>query len=126
MEFNPVVTSVIVLCILCLFRVNVLFSLMISSIIAGILAKMPVSKIMDLFISGMGQNSETALSYILLGALAAAMTHTGLTEVLSIKIAEFIKGNKYLLIGVLVIISIRRGYLSFDIVTFYVLCLCFH
>ena len=94
MEFNPVVTSVIVLCILCLFRVNVLFSLMISSIIAGILAKMPVSKIMDLFISGMGQNSETALSYILLGALAAAMTHTGLTEVLSIKIAEFIKQKR--------------------------------
>lgn len=106
MEFNPVITSVIVLCVLCLFRVNVLFSLMISSIIAGILAHMPISKIMDLFISGMGQNSETALSYILLGALAAAMTHTGLTQVLSIKIANFIKGNKYLLIGILVLISI--------------------
>ena len=106
MEFNPVITSVIVLCVLCLFRVNVLFSLMISSIIAGILAHMPISKIMDLFISGMGQNSETALSYILLGALAAAMTHTGLTQVLSIKIADFIKGNKYLLIGILVLISI--------------------
>ena len=105
MEFNPVITSVIVLCVLCLFKVNVLFSLMISSIIAGILAHMPISKIMDLFISGMGQNSETALSYILLGALAAAMTHTGLTQILSIKIANFIKGNKYLLIGILVLIS---------------------
>ena len=105
MEFNPVITSVIVLCVLCLFKVNVLFSLMISSIIAGILAHMPISKIMDLCISGMGQNSETALSYILLGALAAAMTHTGLTQILSIKIANFIKGNKYLLIGILVLIS---------------------
>lgn len=106
MEFNPVIISVIVLCALCLFRVNVLFSLMISAIVAGFLAKMPIEKIMNLFISGMGQNSETALSYILLGALAAAMTHTGLTKVLSIKIAQFIKGNKYLLIGILVIISI--------------------
>lgn len=106
MEFNPVITSVIVLCALCLFRVNVLFSLMISSIVAGTLAYMPISKIMDLFISGMGQNSETALSYILLGALAAAMTHTGLTEVLSVKISNFIKGNKYLLIGILILISI--------------------
>ncbi|MBQ4647260.1 MAG: sodium:proton antiporter [Candidatus Gastranaerophilales bacterium] len=106
MEFNPVVISVIVLCILCLFKINVLFSLMISSIIAGLLAKMPISKIMELFISGMGQNSETALSYILLGALAAAMTHTGLTKVLSIKIAEFIKGNKYLLISILILISV--------------------
>ena len=106
MEFNPVLISVIALCILCLFKINVLFSLMISAIIAGMLAKMPISRIMDLFIQGMGQNSETALSYILLGALAAAMTHTGLTQVLSIKIANFIKGNKYLLIAILVCISI--------------------
>ena len=106
MEFNPVAISVIVLCVLCLFKVNVLFSLMISSIVAGLLAKMPISKIMELFISGMGQNSEIALSYILLGALAAAMTHTGLTRVLAIKIGNLIKDNKYLLIGILVIISI--------------------
>lgn len=106
MEFNPVLISVIVLCVLCLFKVNVLFSLMISSIIAGLLAKMPIAKIMELFISGMGQNSEIALSYILLGALAAAMTHTGLTKVLAIKIGNLIKDNKYLLIGILVIISI--------------------
>lgn len=104
--FNPVIVSVIALCALCLLRVNVLLALMISSIIAGVLAKMPIEKIMNLFISGMGQNSETALSYILLGTLAAAMAHTGLTQVLSIKIANFIKGNKYLLIGILVLISI--------------------
>jgi len=104
--FNPVITSVILLCILCLFKINVLFSLMISAIIAGFLAHMPIEKIMNLFISGMGQNSETALSYILLGTLAAAMTHTGLTQILSVKIANFIKGNKYLLIGILILISI--------------------
>jgi len=107
MEFlNPITISVIILCILCLFRINVLFALMISSIIAGLMADMSISKIMNLFISGMGQNSETALSYILLGALAAAMTHTGLTDILSTKIANFIKGNKYLLIGILVLISV--------------------
>lgn len=106
MELNPVVTSVIVLCVLCVLKINVLFSLMISSIVAGLLAKMPISEIMDLFISGMGQNSETALSYILLGTLAAAMTHTGLASLLSVKISTFIKDNKYLLIFILVIISI--------------------
>ena len=106
MEFNPVVISVITLCILCLLKINVLFSLMISAIVAGILAHMPISKIMELFISGMGQNSETALSYILLGTLAASMTHTGLTEILSYKISDFIKDNKYLLLIVLTIISV--------------------
>ena len=62
MEFNSALISIIALCILCLLKVNVLFSLMISAIIAGFLAKIPIAKIMDLFISGMGQNSETALS----------------------------------------------------------------
>lgn len=104
--FNPVLISVIILCLLCVFKVNVLFALMISSIAAGLISKMPIDKIMDLFISGMGQNSETALSYILLGTLAAAMTHTGLAKIIAIKIAGFIKNNKYLLIGILVLISI--------------------
>ncbi|MBR2068423.1 MAG: hypothetical protein IJ877_01545 [Candidatus Gastranaerophilales bacterium] len=103
---NPIVISVIVLCILCLLRVNVLFSLMISSIVAGLCAKMPIGQIMDLFISGMGQNSETALSYILLGALASAISHTGLATILSVKISNIIKDNKYLLLAILVIISI--------------------
>ena len=106
MELNPIVISVIVLCALCLFKINVLFALMISSIVAGFLAKMPISKIMDLFISGMGQNSETALSYILLGTLAAAMTHTGLAKIMALKISNLIKNNKYILIGILVVISI--------------------
>ena len=105
MELNPILISVIILCILCVLRINVLFSLMISAIVAGLLAKMPIDRIMELFISGMGQNSETALSYILLGTLAAAMTHTGLAQILSIRIAKFIKDNKYLLILILVLIS---------------------
>ncbi len=106
MELNPVLISVILLCILCVCRINVLFSLMISAIAAGLLSKMPIEKIMDLFISGMGQNSETALSYILLGTLAAAMTHTGLARIIAVKISNFIKDNKYLLIGILILISI--------------------
>lgn len=106
MELNPILISVIILCVLCVLKINVLFSLMISAIVAGLLAKMPIDRIMDLFISGMGQNSETALSYILLGTLAAAMTHTGLAQILSVRIARFIKDNKYLLIAILVLISI--------------------
>lgn len=104
--FNPVVASIILLCVLCVLKVNVLFSLMISAIVAGLIAKIPISEIMDLFISGMGQNSETALSYILLGALAAAMAHTGLSEILAHKIGSIIKQNKYMLLGIIAIVSI--------------------
>ncbi len=106
MEFNPVLISVIVLCVLCVLKINVLFSLMISAIIAGLLSDMSISKTMNLFVSGMGQNSETALSYILLGTLAAAMTHTGLAGILARKISKFIKNNKYAFLGILVFISV--------------------
>lgn len=102
---NPVLVSVTLLCVLCVLRINVLIALMISAIIAGLLGHFSIAEIMDTFISGMGKNSETALSYILLGTLAAAMTHTGLANVLAYKISNIIKENKYLLIFILVVIS---------------------
>ncbi len=103
---NPVIVSVILLCILCILRINVLLAIIISSIAAGITAGMPVTKIMHTFISGMGNNSETALSYILLGAFAAAMTHTGLAPILAKKITNVIKGNALFLLGIITIIAV--------------------
>ena len=65
-----------------------------------------VSEIMQVFISGMGANSETALSYILLGAFAAAMVHTGLATILSKKIAGVINGKAVLLIIILTMLAL--------------------
>ena len=104
--FNPIFVSVVVLCSLCLCKINVLLALMISSIIAGLVGHVSISDIMNTFINGMGGNAETALSYILLGAFAASMTHTGLAPLLAKKIANIIKSNKYLLIGILTGIAI--------------------
>lgn len=103
--FNPVIVSVIVLCILCIFRINVLLAIIFSAIAAGLCAHMNLSQIMSTFISGMGGNSETALSYILLGAFAAAMTHTGLAPVLAKKIANIIKGKAFMLIIIITVIA---------------------
>lgn len=103
---NPIVISVVLLCVLCLCRINVLLALILSALAAGFAGKMPVQEVMNTFISGMGGNSETALSYILLGAFAAAMTHTGLAPLLSQKIALVIKDNKYLLLAILAGIAV--------------------
>lgn len=103
---NPIIVSVILLCILCLCRINVLLALIISSVVGGIVAHISLSEVMNIFIHGMGGNSETALSYILLGAFAASMTHTGLAPILAKKIANAIKSNKYLLIAILTSIAI--------------------
>lgn len=103
---NPIVVSVVVLCVLCLCRINVLLALIVSSVIGGLMGNMNLSEVMDIFIHGMGGNSETALSYILLGAFAASMTHTGLAPVLSMKIANVIQSKKFLLIFILTGIAI--------------------
>ena len=79
---------------------------MISAIVAGLIAHMGISDIMNTFISGMGTNAETALSYILLGAFAAAMTHTGLATVLAKKITQLIKNNALILYLILTVIAI--------------------
>ncbi len=66
---------------------------------------MNVKHVMDVFIQGMGGNSETALSYILLGAFAATMAHSGFTNVISNKIAKFVSGKKLILLSVLALIA---------------------
>ena len=106
--FNPVLLSILALCILCLFRVNVLLSIFVSSIFAGLVSKMDIETLMNTFISGMGGNSETALSYILLGAFAAAMTHTGLTNIIAQKIIKVVGKNPcvlFLIIGLIAMMS---------------------
>lgn len=107
MEFllNPAVISVILLCLLCLKHVNVLLAIIISTIAAGLLSGMNIEKIMNVFISGMGDNSETALSYILLGAFAATMAHSGFTNKISEKITKSVNGKKYVLFVILALIA---------------------
>lgn len=102
---NPIIISVILLCALCVFRVNVLLALIVSAIVAGKAAGMHASQIMDVFISGMGQNSETALSYILLGTFAAAMAHTGLADILAKRITLLVKNNKFILLLILTLLA---------------------
>lgn len=103
---NPIVVSIFLLCTLCLLRVNVLLALIISSIVGGLVGHISISEVMDIFVQGMGGNSETALSYILLGAFAASMSHTGLADILSKKIAMSIKSKKYLLIFIIAGIAV--------------------
>lgn len=102
---NPVVLSVIVMIVLCLLKLNVLLALFVSALVAGLSAHMPIGDIMGGLISGMGRNSETALSYILLGTLAVAINSTGVTSIISKKIASIVNGKKAILLLVIAGIS---------------------
>ncbi len=101
---NPVVVSVIVMCALCLLKFNVLLSIIVAAVVAGVMGGMPIyqkgadNNIIDVLISGMGGNSATALSYILLGAFAVGLANSGLGTILSKKIAKVVSDKKYVMI----------------------------
>ena len=102
---NPIVIGVLALIVLCLFKLNVLLSLLISALVAGVAAGMGISETINVLIEGMGGNAQTALSYILLGILAAGMAHTGITEILSHKISRVIGTRKLALLVTLTLIA---------------------
>jgi len=102
---NPVVLSVIVMTVLCLLKLNVLLALIVSALVAGVSAHMPIGDIMGNLINGMGGNAETALSYVLLGTLAVAINSTGVASILSKKIASLVDGKKKILLIVIAVFS---------------------
>ena len=102
---NPVVIAVVLLCVLCLLKINVLLSMLVSLFVAGLVGGMGIVEIKDSLLAGLGGNGETALAYILLGTLAACMATTGITEILSKKIAKVVGGNKWAMILTLLIIA---------------------
>lgn len=102
---NPVIISVLVMIVLSLLNLNVILAILIAAITAGISAGISLQDTMVILIEGMGGNSETALSYILLGALAVAISKTGLADILSKKIAELVKKRKTMFILLIAFIS---------------------
>jgi len=95
---NPVLLSVIIMIVLCLLKLNVLLALLVAALAGGVLAGMPLGETMGVLIDGMGGNSSTALSYILLGTLAATLHKTGIATVLAKKIVEWVKGKGIVLV----------------------------
>ncbi|WP_053362520.1 Na+/H+ antiporter NhaC family protein [Bacillus sp. FJAT-27251] len=95
---NPVLISVIVLSVLSLLRVHVIFALLSAAIIAGITAKLSLPETISTFIGGMGGQSETALSYILLGIFAAMIAYSGIANILIEKLLAMKKQSKIVLL----------------------------
>ncbi|CZE46150.1 Na+/H+ antiporter family protein [Campylobacter geochelonis] len=102
---NPVLISVILMMVLCLLRFNVMFAILVSAVVAGLVGGINLENTISTFINGMSGNLETALSYILLGILAAAISYTNLTTILINKISNFISHKKIYFILTLALIA---------------------
>src|SRR5690625_439916 len=98
MLFNAVVISVIVMVVLSLARVNVIFALIIAALTAGVISGMGLTEATSVMIAGMGGQSETSLSYILLGIFAVMIGLSGITSVLVNRMLKVFSGKKLVLV----------------------------
>ena len=121
---NAVVLSVLVMAVLCVLRLNVLLSIIIAALVAGwlsplLLENMPLESLTsradsqtslwqyfllkttatgEILIKGMASNLNIALSYILLGGIAVAISRTHLMTFLLSAIANVISNRKFIFI----------------------------
>ena len=90
---NPVLVAVVVLCVLCLLKLNVLMSLIISALVGALIGGISIPDAMKLLCSGFSRNAETALAYVLLGTFATAIATSGLADMFSRKLSKVMGRN---------------------------------
>ena len=114
--FNPVTLSVIIMVTLCMLKFNIILSVLIASVFAGLMSGMPLANlpdgdggtiagIMPTFITGMAGMNNIALAYILLGALAYALQASGLATRFANLLNKLFGSSASLFLIVLAIIS---------------------
>ncbi|MPY26537.1 Na+/H+ antiporter family protein [Shewanella psychropiezotolerans] len=87
---NAVVIAVCLMLGLSLARVNVVIALTVSALVAGLVGGMSLQQSVDAFNTGLGGGAQIALSYALLGAFAVALSHSGLTTLISTKVISLL------------------------------------
>lgn len=102
---NPIVVSVIVMSVLCLLKMNVMFAILVAAIVAGSTGGLAIDKTVSILIGGMGGNSETALSYILLGTLAVAIGRSGVADIAARKITKVVGTKKAAFVFLIAFVS---------------------
>lgn len=93
-----VICSVLVMIVLSLLKINVVFAILIAGLTGGVLSGLSLVDSLELLISGMGGQAETALSYILLGVFAIMIGYSGITNVLVSSLVKVLKGKRGFLI----------------------------
>lgn len=87
---NAVVIAVSLMLILSFARINVVIALTISALVAGLVGGMDLTQTIAAFNDGLGGGAQIALGYALLGAFAAALSHSGIANALSAKLIRSI------------------------------------
>ncbi len=102
---NPVLVSVVVLCVLCLFKLNVLMSLIISAMVGALIGGISIPDAMGILTGGFSANAGTALAYVLLGTFATAIASTGLADMMSKKLSKVMGKSATVLLLILAFVA---------------------
>ena len=81
--FNPVFFCIATVFFLSIMRLNVSVSLLIGSVLAGILSKQSIGDTLSQFSNGITAGAEVALNYAFLGVFAASLSKIGFTDYIS-------------------------------------------
>ncbi len=90
---NSVILAVIVMVILSLVRVNIVIALIIGALVGGLSAGMDLNTTIQAFNNGLGNGANIALSYVMLGTFAVAISKSGITDLLSNLIIKKVSAN---------------------------------
>ncbi len=80
---NSVVLAVCVMVILSLLRVNIVIALIVGALIGGVTGGLSLNDTIKAFNDGLGDGANIALSYVMLGTFAVAISKSGITDLLS-------------------------------------------
>ncbi|SEA16896.1 hypothetical protein SAMN05421743_10374 [Thalassobacillus cyri] len=96
-----VIISVLIMTVLSLLRVNVIIAIIAAALSAGLIAGESLQNSLDLMIGGMGNQASVALSYILLGAFAVAISYSGITNILVNYLLRVLKNKRVIMLLVI-------------------------
>lgn len=96
---NPMLLATIVMIVLCLLKIDVFFSIVISVFVCIFLSGANVNDSFWLFINGMGGNNEIVYGLLVMGMLGVVMQEIKMGDVLVPRLSRLI-GNKVWLIPV--------------------------
>ena len=88
---NAVVLAVLLMLALSLLRVNVVLALVFSALVGGTVGGLSLIDTVNIFGSGLGGGAAIALNYAMLGAFAVAISKSGITDVIALKVASKIQ-----------------------------------
>lgn len=114
---NSVIIAVLVMVFLSLVRVNIVIALIIGAICGGLSGGLDLSQTIKAFNKGLGDGANIALSYVMLGTFAVAISKSGITNLLSNLIINKINANssnskmqvfyiKYLMLSLILLAAI--------------------